>query len=218
MSQVSREQALEVMAKAGIGVDWEQLDSEMIKAIIKDPVSLGREQTRFLANRAKVQVVHTGGGIIPPKGGNVLVVSIPVDESCSWEDAVSAAGPNTGRDRDIWKMGDQYPPIAGVTNVLERVILVNFGKYTKSEDNIAWGKSRKLIPASPRKVFSIGKHCPYLNLAMNPMAVVSLVPCSFGDKLHVAFVWFGGSWREAERRCWFDYEWNDGCWFAFVHE
>lgn len=213
MSQVSREQALEVMAKAGTGVDWASLDSETIKAIIKDPVSLGREQTRFLANQAKVQVVHTGG-IVPPEGGRILVVTLPVDESRLWKDSVSAAGPNTGRDWNIWKLGDQYPSVVGATRGLQQITLANFGKYTRSEGDLIWAKEQHLVPASPRAVFAVGEYCPYLNLVMNPMAVVSLVTCSFGGEQFVCDVWFDGSRRAADRR-WFVSEWRDIYWFAF---
>lgn len=54
MSKISREQALEVMAKLGTNTDWSQLDSEVIQRIIKDPTGSGREFTRFLANGGRI--------------------------------------------------------------------------------------------------------------------------------------------------------------------
>lgn len=216
MGQVSREQALEVMAKAGTGVDWSQLDSEMIKAVINDPISLGREQTRFLANRGRVQIAATGG-IIPPQGGRVLVVTVPVNKSRPWKDAVITAGPNTGRDADIWKVGDQYPPVAGAAQGLRQIFLANFGKYTRSEGNLIWAKEQHLRPESPRAVFAVLEHCPWLNLAMDPMAVVSLIPCSFGGGRRVCDGWWYDSGREADL-CWFESGWDDGYWFAFARE
>lgn len=163
--------------------------------------------------------IITADEIIAPKGGKIHVVSVPVNESRAWKDAVSVAGPNTGRDWDIWRVGDQYPPMVGATQGLQQVILVNFGKYMRSKDVLVWSKTQNLRPASPRSVFAIGDHCPNLNrdLAMDYMAVISLVPSSFGGRRQVPDVWWGRSERGA---ClgWFDDEWDVHCWFAFVCE
>lgn len=216
MGQVSREQALEVMAKLGTKAGWSQLDSDMIqRAIVEDPNS-GREFTRFLANCGRVQVASTDG-VVRPQDGKILIVTVPVNESRPWEDAISAAGPNTGRGWDIWKVGDQYPPIAGATRGLQQIFLANFGKFTRSEGNLIWAKEQHLRPASPRAVFAIGEHCPYLNLAMNPIAVVSLVPFSSRGKQHVPSVWWDGAERGASLD-WFGSDWDDDDWFAFVRE
>ena len=217
MNQVSREQSLEVMAKLGTNADWSQVNSEMAQRIINDPTGSGQEFTRFLANGGRVTIVSTDG-IIAPKGGKIHIISVPVDESHVWNDAVGAAGPNTGRDWNIWKVGDQYPP-AATAQGLQQVILINFGKYMQSEDVLAWGKEQHLRPASPRSVFAIGEHCPNLNrdLAMDYMAVVSLVACSFGGERRVPRVWWSRSERES-RLSWFGNEWDGRCWFAFVRE
>lgn len=216
MGQVSREQALEVMAKLGTKADWSRLDSDALqRSVVEDPNS-GREFTRFLANRGRVQIVTTGG-IVAPQGGKILIVTVPVGESRLWEDAVSAAGPNTGRGCDIWKVGDQYLPMAGATPGLQQIFLANFGKFTRSEGNLIWAKDQHLVPASPRAVFAIGEHCSYLNLAMDPMTVVSLVPCSFGGGQCVCYGWRSGSARRASLS-WFEGAWYADCWFAFVRE
>ena len=216
MGQVSREQSLEVMAKLGTNTDWSQLDSEVMQRIIKDPTGSGREFTRFLANGGRVTIVSTDG-ITAPKGGKIHIVSVQVDESRAWKDAVSAAGPNTGRDWDIWKVGNQYPPTAIRSS--RQVILVNFGKYMQSEDVLAWGRTQNLRPASPRSVFAIGEHCPNLNreLVMDYMAVVSLVPCSFEGERRVTNVWWSRSGRKSYLR-WFGSGWSVYDWFAFVRE
>ena len=160
------------------------------------------------------QVSH---GITAPKGGKIHIVSVPVDETRAWEDAISAADPNSGRDRDVWKVDSQYPPVA--TQGPQRVVLLNFGKYMRSETILAWGKTQNLRPASPRSVFAIGEHCPNLNrdLAMDYMAVVSIVSCSFDGGQHVPLVWWFRSERKADLG-WFGGEWDEGCWFAFVRE
>lgn len=216
MGMVSLKQSQEVQAKVGINCAWDEVAIEQAQEAVRDPIRLGREYTRFLQNGGRVEIVSTGG-IIPPEGGKILIVAVPVNESRSWQDAVSGAGPNTGRDWDIWKVGDQYPPLAGAAPRLQQVFLVNFGKYTRSEGNLIWAKEQHLVPASPRAVFAIGEHCPYLNLAMDPMAVVSLAKCSFGGGEHACYVWWFGSERRAYL-IWFDGGWNDHYWFAFVRE
>ena len=218
MNQVSREQSLELMAKLGTNTDWSQLDSEVIQRIIDDPTGSGRGFTRFLANGGRVMIMSTDG-IVIPKGGKVHNISVPVNESRPWKDAVSAAGPNTNCDWDIWKVGDQYPPVIGATQGLQQLILVNFGKYMQSGDVLAWGKGQCLRPASSRSVFAIGEHYPSLNcdLAMDYMAVVSFVLCSFGGRQRVPRVWWDESGRESLLD-WFDDRWSESYWFAFVRE
>lgn len=199
MGEVSRGQALEAGAKLQTNIGWEQLDSKLLDEILKDPVALGREATLWLANRARMQIVMTTDGIVIPKGGRIHIVAVPVNESRDWKEAVAAAGPNTNKGWDIWKMDERYPP-SETGSGLAKVILANFGpgKNTMSQGNLAWAKSQGLVSASPRKVFAVGEHCPTLNrdLRMDSMAVVSLVECSFGGRQCVTSVWFGGSERQ----------------------
>lgn len=157
--------------------------------------------------------------ITVPKGGRIHIVSVLVNESRPWKDAASAAGPNTGRDRDIWKVGDQYSPVVGATQGLQQVILVNFGKHMRSEDVLDWGKEQHLRPASPRSVLAISEHYPNLNrdLTVDNMTVISLVTCSFGGERRVPYVWWDESLRKSNLS-WFDYEWREDYWFAFVRE
>jgi hypothetical protein len=220
MGKVSRDHALEAGAKIQTNIDWDQIDSKLLDEILKDPIALGREATLFLANRARMQVSITTDGIVIPQGGRIHIVPVAVNESRDWNEAVAAAGRNTDKGSDIWKMGDQYPP-SEVGSGLSKIILVNFGsgKNTLSQDNLAWAKSQHLVSASPRKVFAVGEHCPTLNrvLGMDSMAVVSLKECSFVGRQLVTCVWFYGSKRKAHLS-WFGNEWGDGCWFAFVRE
>lgn len=218
MGKVSREQALEVSVKIQTNINWDELDSELLQEILRDPIALGREATRFLQNRGRVMVVTTEG-IVPPPGGKIHIVSVMVDESCPWKDAVKAAGPNTGSDWLVWQMGEQYPAVVGAKPTLWQIILVNFGKYTRSEDNLVWGKQQKLVPISPRAVLAVGEHCPTLNkdLGLDYMAAVSLVSCSFEGERFVVYSWWYGSERKA-RPGWFGVEWLDGFWFGFARE
>ncbi len=220
MGMVSRDQALESGAKLQTNINWDVLDSKHLQETFGDPIRLGREATFFLANGGRMQIILTTDGIQIPEGGRIHIVAVPVNESRDWKESLSAAGPHTGRDWDIWRMGDQYPPTEGQSG-LAKIILVNFGpgKNTISEANIAWAKSQKLVLASPRKVFAVGEYCPNLNreLGMDSMAVVSLEQCSFGGEQRVVSVWWRESGREAGRH-WFALGWSGRCWFAFVRE
>ena len=219
MAEVGLKQGLEAMSKLFTKPNWSAISSEGLQKAI-DAQDIGEQFTLFLANGGRMQIVMTTDGITVPDGGRIRVVAVPVNESRDWSEAVKAAGPNTGRDWAIWRMGDQYPPREAGSG-LTQVILVHFGpgKHTKSEDNIAWAKSQGLVPASPRKVFAVGEYCPTLHrdLGMDSMAVVSLKQCSFEGGPYCICVWFGGSGRRA-RGDWFDCGWSDDDWFAFVRE
>lgn len=155
-----------------------------------------------------------------PPNGKIHLVSVPVDESRLWKEVMHAAGPNTLDSHAIWKVGDQYPAKTMVS-VSQQIIFVNFGfgKYVSSEHALAWGEEQHLVPATPRQCFAVGEHCAKLNndLGLDFMAIVSLVPCFFGGRQHVCSVW----WYRSERRVglgWFDDDWDDYYWFAFVRE
>ncbi|MDP2816052.1 MAG: hypothetical protein Q8O19_05175 [Rectinemataceae bacterium] len=160
-----------------------------------------------------------GGVITAPEGGRIRIVTIPVDESRDWRDAISPLS-NTSPDSNVWKVGDQYPAVAGAKGK-RKIILVNFGEgsATSSETAIAWGKERGLRLITPREAFAVGEHKPNLHteLGLSFMAVVSLVTCSFSGKSRVCYSW----WRGAERRAglsWFGGGWDGDSWFGFVRE
>jgi len=158
------------------------------------------------------------GGIIAPPGGRIYVVSVPVDESRDWHEAIGAAGPSTGSDWDIERVGEQYPTTDETPGSRE-VILVNFGKKTGSEDNLVWAKAQQLRPASPRTVFAVGEYCPTLHnqLDMDPLVVVSLITCFFeGEQRVVSVGWIGP--RRAANLGWFEESWQVNFWFASIQE
>jgi hypothetical protein len=154
-----------------------------------------------------------------PEGGRILVVRVPVNPGREWQEAINAAGPNTGSDWAVRKVGDQYPPQSGEPKERE-IILVNFGKtIPDTQYALDWAKPYGLSPEPPRGVFAIGEHKPQLHreLKRSVVVVVSPVPCSFGDLRLVPGVW----WNDAERSAflyWFDNEWSDYYWFAFSRE
>lgn len=157
-------------------------------------------------------------GIVPPEGGRIHVAMVRANYSREWSDAASAAGPDTSVGWDIQKVGDLYlPKLRGI--VTRRIVLVNFGKNTQSEANLAWGAQFKppLPPADPYSIFALAEENPTLHrmLGVSAMAVVSLVPCSFGGNQFVSHVW----WYEAERGADLrlsTHGYSNRCWFAFI--
>ena len=195
---------------------------DLIKRLNDCPKEIfGANLSRFIQNEGRLQVVTTNGIIAPPKG-IVRTLTAPVNESRAWNETMRAAGPDTPKNCNIWKVGDQYPPILGAVERLEEIYVVNFGKdsFIQSKDAIAWGKKQHLVPASPRACFSIAEHLPKLNSYLEEvesMSVVSLRECSVEGQLGAVGVWFSGSKREADL-FWFGRAWDGGCWFAFVRE
>ena len=219
MEMVSLDQSHEVIAKVQTNCAWDAISSEQARAAYADPIRLGREFTRLIQNGGRVSIMMTDG-IIPPPGGRIQILSVPVDESKPWEDAVKAAGPNTGPDWEIWKVGKQYPPLPGFRPSLKQVVLANFGRAIESsEEALVWGREQKLVPSTPRVIFSVGEHYPELNqhLEMESMAVVSLKQCSCGGDQCAPYVWFDGSERGASLLR-FAGRWGGHGWFAFVRE
>ncbi len=219
MEMVSLDQSHEVIAKVQTNCVWDAISSEQAKAAYADPTRLGSEFTRFMQNSGRVTVMMTDG-IIPPPGGRIQILSVPVDESKPWKDAVKLAGPNTDRDWEIWKVGDQYPSLPGSRLSLKQVVLANFGRVIESgEEAVVWGREQKLVPHTPRAIFSVSEHYPELNrhLDVESMAVVSLKQFSCGGVQCAPYVWFNGSKRGAGILR-FAGRWFGRDWFAFVRE
>ena len=218
MKMVSPEQQHEVQAKAGTNCVWREVTTEQAQEAVRDPIRFGREYTRFLQNGGRVTVMVTDG-IIPPPEGMGRILSVPVDESRPWPDAVKAAGSDTGRDWGIWKVGDQYSVGAIGKLRLKQVVLANFSKGVQSEEVLAWGKEQKLKPTTPRTCFAVSEHYKELHnyLGMNPMAVVTLTPCYFKGLRRVPFVWLDDAGREVSLDR-LDVGWGGLYWFVFDRE
>jgi RES domain-containing protein len=189
------------------------------KAGLDDVRAQALNENRAFAAALRRVIEESSMPIAAPKGGRIHVVRVPVDPAREWQEAVNAAGPNTPASYDIRKVGHLYPPYAGL--VAEReIILVNFGKtIPNGQYALDWAKPHGLQPENPRGVFAVGECKPGLNneLGMSYMAVVSLEACSFRGRRQVPCAWWFDSWRWAYLR-WFDNDWNDNYWFAFVRE
>lgn len=156
--------------------------------------------------------------VAAPKGGRLHVVRVPVNPAREWQDAINVL-PNTGKDWDIRKVGEHYPPQEGPVEEHE-IILVNFGKtITNGQFALDWAKPFGLLPADPRKVFAVGEHKPMLHreLGFSAMVVVSLEECSFEGDRRVPLAWWDGGRRGAVLD-WFVDDWYGNRWFAFVRK
>ena len=161
----------------------------------------------------------TAAEFVPPPGGRIHIVRVPVRLDREWQEAVNAAGPDTPDSYNVRKVGDQYPP-AGNETVDAEVILMNFGPNGGSWDKaIAWAKQYPLKRTNPRHTFAVGEYKPQLHreLNMDPMYVVATEECTFVGYRDACLVWWGGSGRGASLR------WVEGCedsraWFAFLRE
>ncbi|MBI1957417.1 MAG: hypothetical protein HYS44_03105 [Candidatus Niyogibacteria bacterium] len=214
---VSLPQSHQLMAALATNMGWSYLSSELLQRVIEKPRELGIEFTRFLLNEARFSVVVTDG-IKPPKGGRVEILTVVVDESKPWEDAIRAAAPETTPDYSIWKQADRYPAYKDSIRKLMRVVLVNFGSGTHISDALKWGKNKSLHPVSPRTIFAIGKHYPMLYefFGMDQVAIIT----GSVETGRCIDVWIersrraahDGTLKEGER------PWYDFYWFAFTRE
>ncbi|MFH1170473.1 MAG: hypothetical protein V1704_02850 [Candidatus Vogelbacteria bacterium] len=155
--------------------------------------------------------------LIPPPGGRLQIVRVPVDPQRDWQEAINVAGPNTPASYNVRKVGNLYLPTAGAIKDTD-MILMNFGPNRGSwNETLAWGKANNLKLTVPRQVFAIGEHHPQLHkeLGMDPMYVVATTECTFGGSQQACDVWWGDAGREAGLYWVSDYGSASG-WFAFV--
>lgn len=158
--------------------------------------------------------------IVPPTGGCIYSVRVPVRLDRDWQEAITAAGPNTPDNYNVRKVGSLYQPI-GTGRVWADMTLMNFGPGGGGslERAIEWAKPYNLKPTSPRQVFAIGEYRPKLDaeLEMNPMYVVATTECYFEGHRQVCDVWFDGDERAA-RLDWVSHVGPSSDWFSFVRE
>ena len=95
--------------------------------------------------------------VVPPEGGRIHVIRVPVRLNREWQEAINAAGPNTPDNYNVRNVGDQYPSQGDGTVREAEVILINFGPNGGSWDKaIAWANQYRLKRTNPRHVFAIG--------------------------------------------------------------
>ncbi len=173
-----------------------------------------------LAIEAGIHGFSLAPEILPPPGGRIHVIRIPVVLDRPWNEAVKAAGPNIPEGHyNIWEVGDLYVP-RGAGAKEKKFVLVNFGPDGGSKEAAEkWAEGYNLKGTTPRDVFAIGEHKPDLRreLGMDPMYVVSTEEGSFAGFCFVCCVW----WRGAVRLAGLYSTESVGCpdvWVAFSRE
>lgn len=151
----------------------------------------------------------------------VPIPQVPVNYDLDWNEAVSQAGPNTGADWDVRKVGHLYVAKRHGL-VLTDITLVNFGEDVESEQVLEFGREYwpwRVRVMDPRECFALGAYRPNLHqeLGLEAMAAVSLEKCDFRGEPRVPGVWWRGAGRGADLR-WFVGGWRPHCWFGFVRE
>ena len=139
--------------------------------------------------------------IIPPQDARIKIVRVKFRQDRPWQQAVTAAGPNTGNNESVRVVGDQYPS-TGTEEVEENFILLNYPKGNGNWDRaLGWGEGAGLKNTMPREVFAIGEHHPKLHeqFGLNPMCVVATTARTFNTVTFigrgVCSVW----WRNSDR-------------------
>lgn len=157
------------------------------------------------------------GSILPPDGGRIHFVNVTYDEGRPWKEAVTATGPNTPSNYDIWKVGKHYPP-GPAGQVTKKLVLVNFGRtIDNAQPALDWAAKYRLPIASARATLAIPENHPTLHrtLGQNSMGVVSLEECQLSGGRGLPCGWWDGSGRRANL-FWFDRRFYGRCWFAFL--
>lgn len=204
-----------------------ELDRQLIQGLQEPGKGLALEQLQDVVEHRnpfdKAAPVKPRVEIVPPTNGRIYEVRVRVDYVRPWHEAVLAAGPNTPKHHDVFKVGGSYPaePKSRRSARLVKVVLANFGpgSVTQSVTALEWGRGQHLRPAISRECFAVGEHRPNLNrdLGLKYMAAVSLVTCSFEGEPRVPRVWWLGSERYSDLG-WFTGDWDEFYWFAFVRE
>ena len=168
----------------------------------------------------EIIVSATAVELVPPSGGRIHIVRVPVRLDCEWQEAINAVGPDTPDSYNVRKVGDQYPPAGNMAIRETEVILMNFGPNGGNWDKaIAWAKQYHLKRTNPRHAFAIGEQKPQLHreLGFDYMYVVATEECTLDGCRDACYVW----WSESRRGCFLsrveDYGFSDG-WFAFLRE
>lgn len=152
--------------------------------------------------------------LTPPQGGRLHTVRICFKPDRKWIEAIDAAGPNTPKEYNIWRVGEQYP-ISGTKEIEEDLILLNFPQKGFCSACV-WAESNRLEVTVPREVFAIGEQHPNLHneIKQDPICVVATRKCIFEGNDNACYVWWRGSERRANLLWTGNFE-STGSWFAF---
>lgn len=98
----------------------------------------------------------TKQNIEPPDGGRIHIVSVWVDESRPWDEALTDGCHETSFPKalDYLKKFDYLFPSCDIRGPRD-IFLVNFGREIRNEESLAWAWENDLIPVTPRAVLAI---------------------------------------------------------------
>lgn len=156
-------------------------------------------------------------GLCAPQDGRVYRISVPVNESRSWHDMVTAAAPRTPANCTIFKVGNQYHSTQ--ESRTDDIALVNFGSDVSGMEALEWAATHSLQPTTPWQCFAVAEHNPklYEALLVPSLAVVSLDPCSYNGQQMICRVWIERIGAESHIGSLY-VQFIPIHWFAFIHK
>lgn len=192
---------------------FRELEEQLIRGLENPGTGMSLDELQAVVeHRARA-------GYVPPPGGRIHILRVPVSLDRPWEEAVKAAGLDTPNDYDVWKVGNLYPSVGTGTRKKEFVLL-NFGPNGGSKEKAdEWARQCGLKSTTPRDAFAIGKEKPNLHheLGMDCMYVVGTDECKFDGHRRACGVGWDGSEREADLNLVGNF--GDPCdWFAFARD
>ena len=213
--------------------------SSLYRDHLESSVQSHEEQQRREERQRQVDLKHSwlnertaetsrSSGLAPPPGGYLHTVSLLVDLSREWHQALCAAGTNTdyhiyagGSDLYYKDVGGQFPPVdMGVVET--QIILMSFGPTGGNWNRaLAWGNRNRLKVTDPRHVFAIGEQKPEFHheLMSNELKVSStkeFISNTTDCRIACQVCWHGDKLGACMERIEEIHDNHD--WFAFVRE
>ncbi|MDP3901827.1 MAG: hypothetical protein Q8Q37_02545 [bacterium] len=162
-----------------------------------------------------------------PKGGKIHKLTVDVDESIPWRDAINSLFEFKSKSKppnaalEVSAIGDKKYPALKISGQ-RTVILVAFGDgFPPTSRILEWVKNNNLRYTTPRTIFSIARQHNNLcdTLRMDKMGIVSLMACDIDGQQRVCDIW----WRRHENKIirepylnWLYRNWDPYYWFAFI--
>ncbi len=153
--------------------------------------------------------------IVAPPGARIYTLRLKVKLDRAWQEAVTAAGPDTNSYYFVSEVGDIYPP-TGTEEIEADYVLLNYSFSNGWYAAKAWSEENGLSDTVPREAFSVGEQYPILHntLGFNPMFVVATTKHYFWSLERVCYVWWDGSKRGANTLPIINLD-TPFCWFLF---
>lgn len=126
--------------------------------------------------------------------GSHMALSLKVDTSRRWQEAVIGAGPDTHMDWPVVTAEADFPFDETATQD-RKIVLVNFGRAVMRVETLLEAmKGLGLNPVHPRTLWQIGEEIPGLDKTLQ-RGLLQIVTLMKSKKDQAAVLW----WREEER-------------------